>query len=473
MKKTTLSILVSILVCLASGHPWKAQQFVIIDTDGGLDDFRAINLILASPDIRVLAIVNSNGVLEAGTGYGKLCALMTDLGHEGILKGAYGKGRKGSVNCTGALEYEWGTKSENCSAVPDAGAMVQYILQHTEDQISFICLGSLDFAAACYEDIPDFRVRVGKIIWTGGGDISGENFNYSLSPESYRLLVKQNNIPLISIDAGLKNQYYSSALLDELKEAGNQYTEKIMDCIENSAGIFSRKIFDEMAALYLHNPGLFMVESRNGENCYSLSDTAEIPVLFEQILHGQADQKNQVLKLIPGDTAAYQSDVAGIMEEAINKYGKEEWNAGVLANELHRHLGVYATIGVKMGIRAREYFGAGIDEMYVLSHAGLTPPFSCMNDGLQVSTGATLGHGLIEVSPDPTHLPRAEFTYLGQKIAVELRNEYREKIEGKIKELATIHGLNSDIYWQLVREEALYFWFTWDRREIFRIEILD
>ena len=161
------------------------------------------------------------------------------------------------------------------------------------------------------------------------------------------------------------------------------------------------------------------------------------------------------------------------MEEAINKYGKEEWNAGVLANELHRHLGVYATIGVKMGIRAREYFGAGIDEMYVLSHAGLTPPFSCMNDGLQVSTGATLGHGLIEVSPDPTHLPRAEFTYLGQKIAVELRNEYREKIEGKIKELATIHGLNSDIYWQLVREEALYFWFTWDRREIFRIEILD
>jgi inosine-uridine nucleoside N-ribohydrolase len=32
---------------------------VIIDTDGGIDDIRAITMLLASPDVRVLAITVS------------------------------------------------------------------------------------------------------------------------------------------------------------------------------------------------------------------------------------------------------------------------------------------------------------------------------------------------------------------------------------------------------------------------------
>jgi pyrimidine-specific ribonucleoside hydrolase len=154
------------------------------------------------------------------------------------------------------------------------------------------------------------------------------------------------------------------------------------------------------------------------------------------------------------------------------KYGHDEWTSGVMANEMHRHLGIYAIIGVKMGIRAREYFGAGVDEMSVISLAGMTPPFSCMNDGLQISTGATLGHGLIRIASDSLKLPVAEFTYLNRKIRISLKSEIRDKVEAEVKELSRIHGLDSDIYWDLVRNKAIRYWANYNRHEIFTIELL-
>jgi pyrimidine-specific ribonucleoside hydrolase len=157
------------------------------------------------------------------------------------------------------------------------------------------------------------------------------------------------------------------------------------------------------------------------------------------------------------------------MNKTIQKYGNEEWAACVLTNELHRHVGIYAIIGAKMGIRAREYFGAGVDEMKLISYAGNYPPISCMNDGLQVSTGATVGHGLLTVLPNVEAQPKVIFEYLGQQIEFTLKEEYRQKLEKEVKQLAIIYGINSNIYWDLVRQIALNCWFNWDRNELFEI----
>ncbi|NJO68400.1 MAG: hypothetical protein HC830_03210 [Bacteroidetes bacterium] len=115
------------------------------------------------------------------------------------------------------------------------------------------------------------------------------------------------------------------------------------------------------------------------------------------------------------------------MDETVKNFGKNEWVAVTMANEMHRHLGVFALIGTKMGIRAKEYFNAGVDEMNITTYAGSIPPFSCMNDGLQVSTGATVGHGLITVSPDSMVRPVADFTYMGKTISVTLKPEFGKK----------------------------------------------
>jgi len=125
-----------------------------------------------------------------------------------------------------------------------------------------------------------------------------------------------------------------------------------------------------------------------------------------------------------------------------------------------------------MGTRALEYFGAGVDEVRIVSYAGLTPPFSCLNDGLQVLTGATLGHGLIGVSSDGSKLPEAEFAYLGRRIRMALKNDYKARIEQEIREFSRIYGLESSIYWDLVRNSAIKYWNALDRNEIFTISPL-
>lgn len=94
-----------------------------------------------------------------------------------------------------------------------------------------------------------------------------------------------------------------------------------------------------------------------------------------------------------------------------------------------------------------------------------------MNDGIQVSTGATLGHGLIKIEE---HQPTASarFTYLGKSINISLRPEYRKKIKDEISQLVHQYGLESDEYWLAVRLNALRYWLEMDRNEMFDIVVM-
>ena len=179
-----------------------------------------------------------------------------------------------------------------------------------------------------------------------------------------------------------------------------------------------------------------------------------------------------MIKALPIDSSFYFPDIQRDVSEIIDKYGMEEWTSGVIANELHRHLGVLTIIGVKMGIRAREYFCTGVDEFRVTSFAGSVPPMSCMNDGVQVSTGATPGHGLLTISSDTLARPVGEFTYLNWKIRLTLKPEIAQKINDELKEINFVYGLDNNIYWELVRKNSIKYWRNLDRHDIFIIETL-
>ncbi|MCK7460838.1 MAG: formylmethanofuran dehydrogenase subunit E family protein [Sphingobacterium sp.] len=120
----------------------------------------------------------------------------------------------------------------------------------------------------------------------------------------------------------------------------------------------------------------------------------------------------------------------------------------VLTSELHGHLGIYAIIGAKMGLYAREILGAGHDELVINSLAGSKPPVSCMNDGLQVSTGATLGHGLISVKQTDKPTPSAAFTYKGKTLTDLLIKPLQKEIDGIIKDAIHSSGGLTEEYWQ-------------------------
>lgn len=177
--------------------------------------------------------------------------------------------------------------------------------------------------------------------------------------------------------------------------------------------------------------------------------------------------------------------VRRIYREAIDKWGPEEWRAVLLTNEIHGHIGIYSTLGAKMGILVKELAS---EELRIVSYAGLRPPVSCFNDGLQISTGATLGHGSIEVA-GVTDLaattykqsslrnisyhafarPEAHFYIANQSlpaIKLRLKSDYLLQIQSDISQARKEYGSTKG-YWERVRQLALKYWLEWDRHIIF------
>jgi pyrimidine-specific ribonucleoside hydrolase len=126
-----------------------------------------------------------------------------------------------------------------------------------------------------------------------------------------------------------------------------------------------------------------------------------------------------------------------------------------------------------MGIKVREYFGSGSDMISVVTYAGSKPPYSCLNDGIQVSTGATLGMGTIRLASDTLARPSAVFSYRGRSVRITLKKEYLDRVDADINEGIVKFGLMDDGYWKLIRRNALKYWLEWDRNKIFDVVEVD
>lgn len=100
--------------------------------------------------------------------------------------------------------------------------------------------------------------------------------------------------------------------------------------------------------------------------------------------------------------------------------------------EFHGHLGPYVVIGYRMGLLALEqlkadkYFGIAVE-----SFAGDTPPVSCMNDGLQIATGCTLGKGNIKNVASGE--PKARVVSNRNTLTVRLKPEVQRSLAGVVK----------------------------------------
>ena len=180
--------------------------------------------------------------------------------------------------------------------------------------------------------------------------------------------------------------------------------------------------------------------------------------------------------------------IEAMAERTIARWGKEEWRAVILTNEIHGHIGIYSTIGAKMGIYALELLSRlcnKAEELKVLSFAGSRPPVSCFNDGLQISTGATLGHGAIEIAKSCAESKehadaRVEAIFRFRAICgteakemllrVWLKEELMQQIAGDIANAVKQYGHTPD-YWLQVRRLALDYWQQWNRAEIFETEM--
>ena len=478
MIKKILTIYLSLFLTLTlHSHPWKPSHYVIIDTDGGIDDIRAITMLLASPDIRVMGITTSGGALSPENSYIKVKSLLNSFYHEGIPVGTDMNGSDKLKEFPFALQTEWGNEDGiSAKEAPDNLNIISGLISAEKTKISFICLGSMTTALKALQNIPDFSRQVKDIVWSADESGNMNGFNYRIDKEASEAMLKQEiPVRIVRSMSVKQGDLYNDELIKAMGNIITPYASKISSFFNNENVQSHRFSFygtDEMVPVFIHYPSLF-VNKVNGIISESTpADPEGIRESTIRILKGETVPRNQVIKDFPLDPEFYFDDIHPSVNEIVSKYGIDEWISGVLANELHRHLGTFAIIGVKMGIRAREYFNTGVDEFTVVSYAGSTPPLSCMNDGLQVSTGATPGHGLLTVRNDTVLSPAVEFTYLNRKIRLTLKPEIANKISSELKEINFIYGLDSNIYWELVRKNTIKYWRDLDRHEIFDIEKL-
>lgn len=180
---------------------------------------------------------------------------------------------------------------------------------------------------------------------------------------------------------------------------------------------------------------------------------------------------------LPIQDGIYIKEIEELVHDGIlEKYGREEFEANILANEIHGHIGAYILVGTKMGLYAKELLNAPRKEMKVVSEAwGGKYPLSCINDGILAATLCSAAYDTLFIDKTKSNYA-AKFTYEGTAVRFELKEKYKSLLEAKIAEAQskyTKDGKFTPEYWEEVEKISWWLWADWDRREIFDVKYLE
>ena len=460
--------------------PVKLKHTIIIDTDCAIDDMRAISLLLNRPEITIKAILLSDGSLSPVEGVGKIMSLLAEFNIDTITV-ACGDSLKG-VNPAWRQfnrQISWGKESEK--KVPGINAVdcLMEKLKNADEKVILVCLGPLTNIAHLISKDAGLESKVERIIWYNESVKPLKGFNYDCDKASADLVFKSNlRIDVIS-NLNKDNTFFDSSMYNVCEQSKTKLAA-VLKYVYSQPEVIEKlkqnhfRLCDDLVALYITNPELFdinIITDKLNVRYNTDYDVQAVKEALTDMINGSYFyERNIVFNRFPVQPEMFNYDIRPIIDSAIARYGYDEWKANVMTDEFHGHLGVFSIVGAKMGIKARELFGVGADVIEVTTYAGTTPPYSCLNDGIQVSTGATLGMGTIHLATNGKTKPSAIFTYKNRSVRISLKKEYLEQVDADIKEGILKFGLMDDGYWKLIRHNALKYWLEWDRNKIFDIE---
>jgi pyrimidine-specific ribonucleoside hydrolase len=441
---------------------------------------RAISLLLSRPEITIKAILLSDGSLPPTEGAGKINSLLKEFNVDNIqvacgdlLKGVNPPWREFN------RQINWGKESDNQVAMLNAVDCLRENLKNANEKVILVCLGPLTNIAQLINKDPDLASKIERIIWSNDSVKPLQGFNYECDKGSADLVLKSK----IRIDAianlNKDNSYFDSSMYTVWEKSNTRLASILRNVFSQPVVVEKMqqnhfRLCDDLVAIYLTNPELFDINILTDELNVRYNKDYDVPgvrqAITDMINGTYFSEKNIVFNRFPIQHEMFNYDIRPIIDSAIARYGYDEWKANVMTDEFHGHLGVFSIVGAKMGIKARELFGVGADLLEVTTYAGTKPPYSCLNDGIQVSTGATLGMGTIHLVSHGKTRPAAIFTYKNRSIRISLKKEYLEQVDTDIKEGIMKFGLMDDGYWKLIRHNALKYWVEWDRNKIFDIE---
>lgn len=474
-------IIYALMTGTTQAHSGNPKYHVIIDTDGAVDDMRAIAMLLSGNDIRVLAITCSQGTLVPDTVYNKVRSLLFAFHHEGIPVGIASKtGSPMPPWGSFARKINWGSGEPSsdlnrCGKTTDIlnGAMENY-----QSKITLIALGSLKTYADWLKENRDYIGKIERIIWYNDHRVS-DGFNYRVSPESYEF-IRELGILMDIVSSDTDPLLINPDYLDHLNGINSVYAKRILDVlsqppVKEMIHLNHLQIWDDLVPIFLTVPVLFETEREQEIRFVKMSPNIPPGFIYESIgklLISASATNNKVFMDFPTDTSLYKPAYSNILKETLDQFGPVEWKAICLTNEIHGHTGIYSIIGAKMGIRAMEYFNVGVNNLAVTTYAGNSPPLSCFNDGVQISTGATIGQGLITVSDSISDIPSAIFGFNNLQVHISLKPEMAIQMKKDIEFGVNNFGLLSDRYWKYIEECAIRYWSEYDRHKIFLVKIL-
>jgi pyrimidine-specific ribonucleoside hydrolase len=484
MPSPRIKILASALLVLALALPWVVHAHdmrapLIVDTDLALDDVRALALLTGLSHYEIRALVASDGICSPQKSIGRLPGLFkllkTPLPPLGIGKTLPQKPPPWRKMC-GAPYWSKIPPAPSPTA-KSAIDVISQVLQNSNEPVIYVCLGPMSNLAELLEQRPKLATKIGSVLYYGnqpnaedsefntGRDLHAAKRVFASGLAIY--LAPHDSKPLMSLSGELLE-----ALIALDSPAGRLIGMQASDpMVRSHAPPKGLPVWDELLVLWLHDPSLATPKLVNGKvHMLSNVDLAAARLAYLELAadrpEGLEPRRPVLFNRFPSDPALFRPDVARLVMPLIARHGQEEFKAALITNELHRHLGLLSIVGAKMGIRARELLRAGLDQVRVQSEAGLKPPLSCLNDGLQASTGASLGRGTISIKDAPPRLA-AVFSKGNLSWRLELKPAVRARIQNNIKQAVKRFPGLTPRYFQEVRRMALQGWLEMDRHEIF------
>jgi pyrimidine-specific ribonucleoside hydrolase len=474
-------LFVMLLILAAAPARAHTGPHVIVDTDMAADDARALALLLASPYVQVVAVVTSDGVSPPGIGATNVCRMLRFLQQDGVAVGV-GRVLAGPPPPwrTNATALDWPQLGE--PAIPltgllDAAGLVRLALRASTNRAFYICLGPLTTLADALDGAPELTNRIEAVLWFGSSPGAAKPaWNAARDSAAWKKIATADlRVEAIHWPDEVAAPVFDEALLDELRAVDSPAAKLIVRLHSSGRGAElvrakHLRLWDDLVALRFLNASLGTLAPVAGQPGWSQLTAVDPEAVRRALLatlRMLPPRATVILADFPSDPERLLPDVRESAAQIIARHGLEEWKAAVLTSELHRHLGTYSIVGAKMGLRARERFNVALDELRVESHAGLKPPLSCVNDGLQGATGASLGRGTITVLTKVPPACEAVFSYGERRLRLRLKPEFAQRIAADMAALEKKHGGLTPSYFQEVRTVSLQHWLNFDRGTMF------
>lgn len=412
------------------GKPLSNVVRLIVDTDMGLDDARALFVLAGASGLDLEIVMTVEGSAAAGKGADNAIGLLETAGLTAVqvLRGRSYPDRapppwRRTAESLGGIPFPPPRTLSQAPLDKDASSRVANALSGA----TVVAIGPLGNVARI-EWLRTGTLRSSRIIipvHIEGTTVGGWNLERDLEAAA-TVLEKAGEVVLVDVDAPVDARRILCAL-----EGDAPAVRWILGTVCESDGAHAF-LYDEIAAAAAVRQDLF----ETGRERYTAS-TADGTLRLE------ADENGSIrIAHLRGPAAleaflhaAWEAPGSGEDTHGHPHATAENLDAVAMMRSFHGHLGPYVVVGYRMGRAAIEatgssgHFGIGARVFSILA-----PPRSCLIDGVQMGSGCTLGKRNIEIEAHDGP-PYAVFvTTEGDTVVVSLRPAIPDSIARWIEE---------------------------------------